>query len=557
MSKDLRFSVPFNKVDKVNRIVSGWASLDNEDQQGDIVTAKCSSEAFATFKGNLREMHQPIAIGKVVDFREDTYIDADTEKIYNGVWVSAYVSKGAEDAWEKVLDGTYSGFSIGGKIDPDSVETIFDKGSPIRVVNKMVLYELSLVDSPANQLCSIMAIQKSKDGSLSATGIASNVSIEDVFYCKPCEILASGSNEKDCIKCHDKMTSIGWVEHTDNKSSAKEIQKVLKNYIKKEGETMSENELEKANKKPYGDVQYADPGYQKDKQKRYPIDTEEHVRAALSYINQSDNAGKYSSEHLKSIKSKIAHAAKKFGIKVSDTENKSMSTQEENSDLDLEKSEDVVVTADSEELDVEKGTNPSVNTQYSVDYNDMDDDDLPKGELVNVQPQDDYTESEVEVAQRASEDAVNGVGQSSTGAPAVPQGVDDPMASTQPLSQNNDPVVNHVVNDDLKAVIVQTVKDALASLVTNQEKMLSKANKKTEKRLAEIEDLVKESAKTAEDVAKVLEARVEDVEGSTAIKKSGELGSESGVKKSVWNGAFSVPGHFFGSDSVINNKEGR
>jgi hypothetical protein len=33
-----------------------------------------------------------------------------------GVYVSAYVSKGAQDAWEKVLDGTYSGFSIGGNI---------------------------------------------------------------------------------------------------------------------------------------------------------------------------------------------------------------------------------------------------------------------------------------------------------------------------------------------------------------------------------------------------------------------------------------------------------
>src|SRR6185437_2803811 len=42
-------------------------------------------------------------------------------------------------------------------------------------------------------------------------------------------------------------------------------------------------------KKPYGNVSYADPGYQSDKQKRYPIDTAAHVRAAWSYINQSKN----------------------------------------------------------------------------------------------------------------------------------------------------------------------------------------------------------------------------------------------------------------------------
>ncbi len=74
--------------------------------------------------------------------------------------------------------------------------------------------------------------------------------------------------------------------------------------------------LLKAVKAPYGDVSYADPGYQKDKKKRYPIDTEEHVRAALSYINQGDNSGAYNPKDLSSVKSKIVAAAKKFGIEV-------------------------------------------------------------------------------------------------------------------------------------------------------------------------------------------------------------------------------------------------
>lgn len=69
---------------------------------------------------------------------------------------------------------------------------------------------------------------------------------------------------------------------------------------------------------PYGDVEYADPGYQNDGQKRYPIDTEEHVRAAWSYINQEKNAKLYSAEQLNNIKSRIKTAAKKFGIQISD-----------------------------------------------------------------------------------------------------------------------------------------------------------------------------------------------------------------------------------------------
>jgi phage head maturation protease len=63
--------------------------------------------------------------------------------------------------------------------------------------------------------------------------------------------------------------------------------------------------------------EYADPGYQDDKQKRYPIDTAEHVRAAWSYINQADNAAKYSAEDLAKVKDRIKAAAKKFGVEIS------------------------------------------------------------------------------------------------------------------------------------------------------------------------------------------------------------------------------------------------
>jgi hypothetical protein len=68
---------------------------------------------------------------------------------------------------------------------------------------------------------------------------------------------------------------------------------------------------------PYGNVTYADPGYQKDKKKRYPLNNEKRVRAAWSYINMPKNAKKYSSSQLASIKSKIRSAAKRYGIDIS------------------------------------------------------------------------------------------------------------------------------------------------------------------------------------------------------------------------------------------------
>ena len=78
----------------------------------------------------------------------------------------------------------------------------------------------------------------------------------------------------------------------------------------------SMDEISEADTMPYGDVSYADPGYLSDKKKRYPIDTEAHVRAAWSYINQSKNVTQYSAAQARRIKSRIKTAAKKFNINI-------------------------------------------------------------------------------------------------------------------------------------------------------------------------------------------------------------------------------------------------
>lgn len=56
----------------------------------------------------------------------------------------------------------------------------------------------------------------------------------------------------------------------------------------------------------YGDVEYADEA-----NKKYPIDTEKHIRAAWSYINMPRNSSKYPAEKVASIKRKIVSAWKK------------------------------------------------------------------------------------------------------------------------------------------------------------------------------------------------------------------------------------------------------
>ncbi len=214
---NVRLSLPFAKVDKERRIVSGFASLDNLDKQNDIVTSEASMKAFAKFRGNIREMHQPSAVGKMVNFKEDKYFDPESKKFYSGVFVSAYISKGAQNAWEKVLDGTYTGFSIGGRMNKwdDGYDEKSD--STIRVIKDYDLVELSLVDSPANQFANIVSVEK-VDGVDVIKG--DDTVFENVFYEKESGLVIASENESEVSPVTgNEMQNIGFVEKTDNEKT--------------------------------------------------------------------------------------------------------------------------------------------------------------------------------------------------------------------------------------------------------------------------------------------------------------------------------------------------
>ncbi len=214
---NLRFSLPFSKVDKERRTVSGFASLDNLDKQMDIVTAEASMDAFAKFRGNIREMHQPLAVGKMVNFKAEKYFDPESKKFYNGVYVSAYVSKGAQDTWEKVLDGTLTGFSIGGRMNKwdDGYDEKSD--TQIRIIKDYDLVELSLVDSPANQFANIVSVEK-VDGVDMIKG--DNTIIENVFWDTESGIVTVSENESENSPISgEPMKNIGFVEKTDSEKT--------------------------------------------------------------------------------------------------------------------------------------------------------------------------------------------------------------------------------------------------------------------------------------------------------------------------------------------------
>ena len=228
---NINLSVPFTKVNREKRTVSGFATLDNLDQTGDVVTMEASMKAFERFRGNLREMHQPVAVGKVVSFKPETYYDPATKEFYNGVYVDAYISKGAQDTWEKVLDGTLQGFSIGGKIIDSDNEVNKSTGKPVRFIKDYDLVELSIVDSPANELCNILSIQKS-NGALIFKGMAADVVAENIFYCEDSDSVFLSTEQSFVSPVSGKETTlIGWVESADT-NKAKEIDKILASFKK-------------------------------------------------------------------------------------------------------------------------------------------------------------------------------------------------------------------------------------------------------------------------------------------------------------------------------------
>jgi len=210
---NVRLSMPFGKVDQERRLVSGFASLDNVDKQMDIVTTEASMSAFAKFRGNIREMHQPSAVGKMISFKEEKYFDPESKKFYKGVYVSTYISKGAQDAWEKVLDGTYTGFSIGGRMNKwdDAYDDTMEK--QIRIIKDYDLIELSLVDSPANQFASIMSVEKVDGVDMIK---ADNTVLENVFYDKESGLVIVSEEETQVSPATgQEMKNIGFVEKDD------------------------------------------------------------------------------------------------------------------------------------------------------------------------------------------------------------------------------------------------------------------------------------------------------------------------------------------------------
>jgi hypothetical protein len=564
--QQITLTMPISKVDVEKRIVSGFATLDNVDRQGDRITSEASRKAFESFRGNVRLMHQPIPAGKVVNFRTETFFDMETNKQYSGVYVDAYISKGADNIWEMVLDGTLTGFSVGGNVKDSEPVLDAESQKTVRIIKDYDLVELSLVDSPANQLANIFSIQKTDHGNV-ADGIFNKSNIQNVFWCEADNLAYTGSDETHkCANCNCQLNTIGWVDEVDDSSTAKAVFAMVKaanvvtnedtpNKYPEQNEEMSDIQTEadeddlKKRKFNVGDfVQWGSSGgTARGKITRIVTSgkvvvpnssvtitaTPENPAVAITVYQESNGSWKPTDirvgHKMNTLRAWSTKVKKVFGIptkvllsdevvnKAIETDTQSVANQ--NNEGGVEVAENIETTTDVvEEVVVDEVIEEveAVEAEESVET-------VEKSDVAEEATEEEAIETVEEVA---SEDA----------------------AEADASTENGEASDLEKALNEVKTFVEEIV---AKSTVTNVESVTAVAGTVAEvtkalgDKIAEVENGYAEVNKALAGISEVLSTlsgRVESVEADTAVKKSGELGESSDKTitktQSTWGGRF-------------------
>lgn len=565
--QQITLTMPISKVDVEKRIVSGFATLDNVDRQGDRITSEASRKAFESFRGNVRLMHQPIPAGKVVNFRTETFFDMETNKQYSGVYVDAYISKGADNIWEMVLDGTLTGFSVGGNVKDSEPVLDAESQKTVRIIKDYDLVELSLVDSPANQLANIFSIQKTDHGSV-ADGIFNKSNIQNVFWCEADNLAYTGSDETHkCANCNCQLDTIGWVDEVDDSSTAKAVFAMVKaanvvtnedtpNKYPEQNEEMSDIQTEadeddlKKRKFNVGDfVQWGSSGgTARGKITRIVTSgkvvvpnssvtitaTPENPAVAITVYQESNGSWKPTDirvgHKMNTLRAWSTKVKKVFGIptkvllsdevvnKAIETDTQSVANQ--NNEGGVEVAENIEATTDVvEEVVVDEVIEEveAVETEESVET-------VEKSDVAEEATEEEAIETVEEAApeeEAAEADASTENGEASD----LEKALNEVKTFVEEIVAKS--TVTNVESVTAVAGTVAEVTKALSDKITEVESGYAEVNKA----LAGISE-----------VLSTLSGRVESVEADTAVKKSGELGESSDKTitktQSTWGGRF-------------------
>ena len=156
----IHINIPITKIDEDQRMIWGYATVEEVDAHGEIIGYEASKKAFSNWVGNIREMHGDTAIGKAIEVKFD-----DEAK---GVWLGSYISESTdgENAWIKIKEGVLQAYSIGGNIN--DFQMVKMDGDDHLMVTDYNLYETSVVDNPACP-SAMLQVVKSMNGGLRRT----------------------------------------------------------------------------------------------------------------------------------------------------------------------------------------------------------------------------------------------------------------------------------------------------------------------------------------------------------------------------------------------------
>ena len=353
VSKALLF-IPLAKIDETERTVTGIMTAEILDKAGETFHYESSVPYFKAWstnfelvtkgksKGNVRSMHQPKAVGKLVSLTFD-----DGNKC-----ITATAKIVDESEWQKCVEGIYTGFSIGGNYIKQ-----WEEGGKNYFTADPV--EVSIVDNPCVPVAHFSAVKADgvteerpfklyvptneeiakkatelagdknwtdfidparealmKEHGLKATYVAeAGMSDDDMMdddmseEDKKKKKKKAADGDEPAVKAGDKPEDEDEDEDEDVKKGAEAIKQV---WLSTDGETFDkkvdcvthqvgidagEDPIKKAlasanakldgvekTAKPYGDVAYA---FEKDGVSMYPVDSELHIRASWVFANKS------------------------------------------------------------------------------------------------------------------------------------------------------------------------------------------------------------------------------------------------------------------------------
>jgi len=141
-------------LNKEDRIVRGWVSVEAVDKQGEIVPISEFRKTLNTWMkrgGTINDQHSNRQIGKALRWFEKEHPDNASP----GIMIDYQIYKDYtvdDDVWKEICNGTRKGLSFGGRATGDStIKEDAETGGYAKQLSGVEAYEVSSVTEPANQ----------------------------------------------------------------------------------------------------------------------------------------------------------------------------------------------------------------------------------------------------------------------------------------------------------------------------------------------------------------------------------------------------------------------